>query len=414
MKNCFGKPFSCSSGCKSGCDCGPAAYDCDISIMVDPYNEDIWNFNFCGKLFKLNVPSAKIIDTSLSTNYSNATLIYTAEKHTDTITGQQLGSLIRVEDLRDTNCDYDTPSMCYELIYHKYGECGDGCKSVEDEWATFSIDNKDAKRDWLHYVRGVNVYGCPHFLDVPATPEEWWWTGWRTSGQHKEFGYFQPRHLSSQEFPKDEDGNHIFVSELPGTKEPVVSRLPLDCLFNNILGNLGMKVTSEWSVIEQTPGFGATFNNMTGAFTIRWTDWNDMAETQRAGYGQINGQLVWTLSADIYTGAITVHISSVNFYSAKWTKDMGVTISTKPTLNLSAVNLNTQALVPVITRTFGDSSWTQALNVQVPCDVTLTINPGQQPLEPMNFCYIFVDWIKDDKGYLGARFSPNLSGWNQC
>lgn len=414
----FGCMRDCSScGDSNSCNkCGPAAYDCDVSLCVDPFNDDIWNLSLCGKLFKLQAPPAKETDTILSTNYSNASLIYNAEKHTDTITGSQLGSLIRVEDLRDTNCDYDTPSMCYELIYHKYGECGDGCKSAANEWATFSIDNENAKRDWLHYVRGVNVYGCPMFLDEPANPSQWYWTGWRTEGIHNEFGYFQPRIVPSNNYPKDENGSHIFITEDPNTREPLRSTIPLDCIFNNLLGNLGMNVSSVWSVIEQTAGFGASFNNVTGDFIIRWSDWNGPAGNPalHAGDGQIKGQLAWTIDADAYTGKITVHITSVNFYSASWTKDLGVTASSKPTLNLSAVNLNTQALTPVVTKTYGDSSWTQTLNTQVPCDVTLTVTPGQAPLEPMNFCYIFVDWIGDDKGYLGVKFTPNLSGWVDC
>lgn len=412
----FGYCGSCASAkkdCHECGGCGPAAYDCEVSLTVDPYNSDIWNFDFCGKIFPLNAPQSRETDTTLSTNYSNAGLIYSAEKHTDTITGAQLGSLIRVEDLRDTECDYDTPAMCYELIYHKYGECGDGCKSVENGWSTFSIDNKDAKRDYLHYVRGVNLYGCPYFLDEPLTPTQWYWSGWRTEGQHNEFGYFQPRHLTSRNFPKNAKGSHIFVSEMPGNKEPVVSALPLDCLFSNILGNLGLDIQSEWSVIEQTEGFGATFDNMTGGFTIRWTDWNDPNQTQRAGYGEIKGQLAWDLTADIYTGVITVHITSVNFYSAKWTADQGVTASNLPTLHVYAVNLNTGAQTEAFTQTY-KNSWSSNKTTTVACDVTLTINPGQQPLEPLNFTYIWVDWDYDDKGYLGARFKPRLSGWNDC
>lgn len=412
--NCLFCGHECSSCGRS--KCGPAAYDCDVSLTVDPYNDDIWNLSLCGKLFQLHAPQSKETDTSLSTNYSNASLFYVAEKHTDIISGEQLGQLIRIEDLRDTDCDYTTSSMCYELIYRKYGECGEGCKSAQNGWVTFSIDNQNAKQDWLHYVRGVNVYGCPIFLDEPATPTEWYWTGWRTEGIHNEFGYFQPRKVSSRNFPKDANGNHIFITEDPNTREPLSSTLPLDCILNNLLGNLGMKVTSEWSVIQQTAGFGATFNNMTGDFVIKWSDWNGAAGNPalHAGDGQITGQLAWTISADAYTGKIVVHITSVNFYSAKWTKDLGVQASTMPTLNLSGVNLDTGALTKVLTKTYGNASWSETLNTSIPCNVTLTIKPGKQPLEPTNFCYIFVDWIGDDEGYLGAKFSPMLSGWVDC
>lgn len=127
-------------------------------------------------------------DTTLSTDYSSATLNYAAEKHTDQITGSQLGGLINLPDLRDVNINYDFNAMCAEFIYHKYGECGDGCKSLEDAWNLFSIDQDGALQNQLKYVRGANAYGCPVFLDVPTNPNQYWFAGWRPNGQ---FGYYQ-------------------------------------------------------------------------------------------------------------------------------------------------------------------------------------------------------------------------------
>lgn len=395
--------------------CGPAAYGQDFSIMVDPFNEDIWNVTIGGKLFHVNIPPIKETDTKLSDNYTNATLVYSAERHTDALTGNQIGQLINVGDLRDTTVDYETPSMCYELVFHKYGDCGQGCQSVENGWSTFSPDNEHALQDQLYYVRGTNQYGCPKFLDIPTTPAEWWWSGWRTEGEHHEFGYFQPREVPKENYPKDENGNHIFISQIPSTKEPVASTIPLDCIWNNILGNLGFDVNSEWSVIEQTPQFGASFNNMTGDFVIKWSDWNDMAETQRAGYGRVYGQLAWTVKADIMRGAIAIHITSVNFYRATWTMDQGITSASKPSFHLYGVEIPNGTQQEVLTvLNYGGASWERAVDVNIPCDYTLTLMPGQSPTEPLNFAYIWVDWVKDDRGYLGARFKNRISGWVDC
>lgn len=413
--------MTCCNKCdpchKDNC-CGPACYDKEFSIMVDPFNEDIWNVTIGGKLFHVNIPPIKETDTKLSDNYTNATLIYSAEKHTDILTGNQLGQLINVGDLRDTTVDYDTPSMCYELIYHKYGDCGRGCFSVENGWFTFSPDNENAVQDQLYYVRGANRYGCPKFLDIPTTPGEWWYAGWRQEGEHKEFGYFQPRHVPKEEYPRDEKGDHIFISKIPGTEEPVWSTIPLDCIWNNILGNLGFDVNGEWSVIEQTAQFGAEFNHMTGDFVIKWSDWNDVAETQRAGFGRIYGQLAWTVKADIFKGTITIHITSVNFYRATWTMDQGVTAASKPSLYLYGIKIPNGAQQEVFTKlNFGGSSWSEEIPSSkgyISCNYTLTLTPGQSPAEPLNFAYIWVDWINDDRGYLGARFKNRISGWNEC
>lgn len=393
---------------------GPAEYIADFSIMVDPFNEDIWNITFGGKLFHVNIPPIKETDTTVSTNYSNASLIYSAEKHVDTLTGNQLGQLINVGDLRDTTVDYDTPSMCYEFIYHKYGNCGAGCFSAENQWTTFSPDNENALQDSLHYVRGTNAYGCPIYLDVPANPDQWYYAGWKTEGEHKKFGYFQPREVD--EFPKDPvTGEHIFVSQIPGTNEPVIAKLPLDCIINNLLGNLGFEVSSAWSVIEQTAQFGASFDNMTGNFVIRWSDWNDLAQTQRMGYGRIYGQLVWKVKADTTNGNIAIHIESVNFNKATWTKDQGFKAGTRPTLHLSSIAVPNGEPEEILTVTsYGDEDWSRDINSLVKCDYTLTLVPGQSPTEPLNFCYIWVDIDLDDKGYLGAVFKNRLTGWVNC
>lgn len=155
----------CNNPCKKGCK--PAKYARGF------YDKD----NTCGET-----------DTKLSTDYSSATLNYAAEKHTDQITGSQLGGLINLPDLRDVNIDYDFNAMCGEFIYHKYGECGDGCKSLEDAWNIFTIDSDGAKQNQIQYMRGANAYGCPVFLDVPSNQNQYWFAGWRPNGQ---FGYYQ-------------------------------------------------------------------------------------------------------------------------------------------------------------------------------------------------------------------------------
>ena len=169
--------ISCADASRKPCGgCGPAAYDSNASTS------------------SCNCPEET--DTTLSTNYSNATLNYKAERHTDVITGAQLGSLIEVGDLRDTKVDYDTSAMCYELIYHKYGECGEGCKSLENAWSTFSIGNDGALGSQIRYVRGANRYGCPYFLDVPSNTSQYWFQGWR--GDTNENGYYQATPVDSR------------------------------------------------------------------------------------------------------------------------------------------------------------------------------------------------------------------------
>lgn len=409
--NACNRNYGCLS-CDNGCNdkCTEAAYRCDFDITAAPYDPTTWNVTWCGKLHKVKIPPIAETDTTLSTNYSNATLNYAAEKHEDVLTGEQLGSLIRVGDLRDTNCDYTTEAMCYELIYHKYGECGDGCMSLENEWATFSIDNEGALRPQIHYVRGANVFGCPEYLNVPSNTNEYWFAGWR--GEPQDFGYYQATKLP--ELPEDSNGNYIISSQYPSNKQPVVSVLPWKCMMTNIFGNLGVDVQGAWRGTG-TSGFYATFDQIQGYFSINWKDWNDLAETQLAGTGKITGKVNWVPSFDIKTGTMQYNITEVYYDTMTWTVEQGVTGPTAPTLHLYGIPLTGGSEVDLIPNgvTFGKSNVSYSIDKEVSTNTTIQVAPGQV-VGPMDFVRIWVDWVNDDNGFLGVQFSSKLSGWQTC
>lgn len=202
------------SGCNS---CGTGCNPCQRGCKPARYSEG----------FSSSCDCPEETDTKLSIDVGGAALNYSAESHIDVITGSMLGSIITLPDLRDTDIDYDSfDSMCAELIYHKYGECGDGCRSAKDSWTTFALDDDGAKQNAIRHVRGVNAYGCPVFLDIPETPSEYWYAGWRTDGEgNKQFGYYQA--IPVTELPKDSEGNSIVVSQDSNTKQPVVGPLKI-------------------------------------------------------------------------------------------------------------------------------------------------------------------------------------------
>lgn len=130
--NCFNN--SC------GCDpCShPAKYGCDFDIQANPYDASIWNVTINGATKKVKIPKIAETDTKLSTSYSAAALTYNAENHVDTITGAQLGGLINVEDLRDT--ETANADSCDLLVYNPHcSECGDGCKPKNARWKNYHI-----------------------------------------------------------------------------------------------------------------------------------------------------------------------------------------------------------------------------------------------------------------------------------
>lgn len=133
----------CSTCGQDPCSCGgckPAKYGCDFNIMANPFDPSIWNVTINGATTRVKIPKINETDTKLSTNYTSSSLIYNAEKHTDIITGSQLGALINLEDLRDT--ETSNADSCDILVYNPYcSDCGDGCKPKNARWTNYHIPN---------------------------------------------------------------------------------------------------------------------------------------------------------------------------------------------------------------------------------------------------------------------------------
>lgn len=411
MNNC-NECTKCSE-CSPCGGCKPARYDCSWKVDVSPYDPSTWVVTTGGMAHKVKIPGLNETDTTLSTDYSNSTLNYKAEKHTDTITGGQLGDIINLSDLRDVNFDLGLEGNCYELIYTKKASCGAGCVSAEDAWKTFNINSSDAKKDHIRYVRGANAYGCPVYLDVPSDINQYWFAGWKTDGEHKEFGYYQAHEVGS--LPKDSDGNIVVMSVDPATKAPVYGKLPLDCILGNMMANLGTNVYGSFSVIQQTPQFTFTFNKVTGDWKINWSDWKDVAHTHRVGYGEVTGKMNWTVKFDTSAGKITYHISSVYYNKAKWTVDKGISPASHIEFSFAGITQPGGAVTQFIDKKVynGTASWEQSINRTLTWNYDVTnVGPGQT-VGPLNFGKIFVNWsLEDDEGYTQVNFQNLLSGWN--
>lgn len=402
---CYCEP--CSNSCEP---CGEAPYDCGFDIAVNPYDPSFWNVTLCGKLIKVKLPPFNETDTRHSLNYSNATFSYQAERHNETWTGTQLGSIITVGDLRDTKVDYDTDALCYELVYHKYGDCGEGCQSIEDAWSTFSIDNQGALGPQIRYVRGANRYGCPYFLDIPSNPSQYWFQGWR--GDQNENGYYQAQPVAT--LPTNANGDPYVMSQNPVTKQPVIGTLPWNCVLENIFANLGVNIEGAWREIQGTPGFSASFDQVEGNFTINWTDWNNVTAGNIAGYGQLTGKLNWDAGFDITTGSMKYTINSVYFDHMTWQKVEGVTGPTPLTFKLWGVPIPTGPEIKIGPDIpLQQSDVNQVLDTTITYKQTILVGPGQEA-GPFEFLHIYVDWIGDDEGYMGIKCKSNLSGWNVC
>lgn len=156
--------------------CAPARYSCMFDIQVSPYDPLTWLLNCNGTIHKIRVPDQKLneTDTKLTVNNSNSTLNYKAERHTDIVTGEQLGGIINFGDLRDV--DVANARSCSIPVFDPYcSACGDGCRPVEARWTAYNIpDAGDCvieEEDGYYKVLVKNDCGCIKECRLPVVPE---------------------------------------------------------------------------------------------------------------------------------------------------------------------------------------------------------------------------------------------------
>lgn len=169
---------SCNSCNHDPCSCGsckPASYKCDFEIQANPYDASIWNVIICGELKKVKIPKINETDTKLSTNYSSRSLIYNAERHTDIISGEQLGGLINLEDLRNT--DTINADSCDLLVFNPGCDaCGDACKPKNAMWRNYHIPDAgdcelELDDEGYYHVLIKDDCGCIKECRLPVIPD---------------------------------------------------------------------------------------------------------------------------------------------------------------------------------------------------------------------------------------------------
>lgn len=137
MSDCHNLCNKCGAD-PCSCGCKPAKYGCDFNIFANPFDPSVWNVTINGATTKVKIPKINETDTKLSSDYTSSSLIYNAERHTDIISGSQIGSIIKLEDLRDT--DASNADSCDLLVYNPFcNECGDGCAPKNARWRNYHI-----------------------------------------------------------------------------------------------------------------------------------------------------------------------------------------------------------------------------------------------------------------------------------
>ena len=164
---CNDNPCSCKG-------CEPARYSCGFSIEVDPFDPYVWLFDNCGKLERIRIPKIPETCTSLTADFSSASLIYDSECGKDIITGCDLGSLINLDCLRDVEAP--NADSCDLLVFDPgCSDCGGACKPRPAMWRNYHIpDSGDCEvepdDDGYYHVLIKDDCGCIKECKIPVVP----------------------------------------------------------------------------------------------------------------------------------------------------------------------------------------------------------------------------------------------------
>lgn len=142
-----------------------------------PDNVSILRYNIDGK--RADFDYSNLIyqvqsDTTLVADAIHRLLKYAAERHTDTITARELGSILHLSDIGDVDTSHAANGSM--LMYQKNNDCGEGCVGLSDSWVIWNA--LDAQVSSATYPFVFNSDGLARTLQRPANPDQYYLLGW--------------------------------------------------------------------------------------------------------------------------------------------------------------------------------------------------------------------------------------------
>lgn len=176
MNNC-----NCNQRCKET-PCG-----CSVPVIsVDEMPESIatlkFNFNGVSTWYDYtNMINQTQTDTSITADALNRVLKYMAERHTDSISAKELGSILHVADLGDVDTSGAGDNALF--VYQKNSDCGQGCIGTNNQWkAHNALEHIETSAD---YIMVFDADGKPLTLQKPATPSKHYILAWDAQNKIK-------------------------------------------------------------------------------------------------------------------------------------------------------------------------------------------------------------------------------------
>lgn len=144
-------------------------------------------------------------DTSQSIDQTNRTWNYNAERHIDSFSASQIGSILHLGDLGDVDITGIKNNSL--LFYQQDSNCGQGCEGLHNSWTTWSLNDTNGQSGSLQSVLGFSpVTGTPVGLEIPSKPNQFYFLGWNAQDK---LGYIQPAEFTA--FPYDTD-NYAWIT----------------------------------------------------------------------------------------------------------------------------------------------------------------------------------------------------------
>lgn len=182
--------MSCNK-CNNPCHTCSGHHPCDVpcacpvpflGISQLPDNISVLRFNLNG--VRADYDYQNLIyqvqsDTTLVADVINRILKYTAERHQDTLTAQELGAILHLADIGDVSSAGAADGSM--LTYQKSSNCTDGCVGANDTWKVWNALDSQVQSATYPFV--FTQDGKPRTLNRPQNPNQYYQLGWNAQNQ---------------------------------------------------------------------------------------------------------------------------------------------------------------------------------------------------------------------------------------
>lgn len=145
-------------------------------------------FNLGGKSIDYDFASvveAAETDTTLRLDIVNRGLVYNAERHKDSFSASELGSILHIADIGDVDISGVTDNSLF--VFQKNSDCGEGCQGINNSWVAWN--SNEHLMSVMDTIMGFNADGKPQALNRPTNTTQYYQLGWNGNGK---VGWYQP------------------------------------------------------------------------------------------------------------------------------------------------------------------------------------------------------------------------------